>query len=745
MKKHLRSLSIVILLILCFTLTGCKSTKESNSMSEPSLEDGSKTYGVGRYVEKIYHPSTSSTDWFLNYHVVPENSSMYKDDCVTLTIPGSICSLGSGGQWTQESIPSWIPEEKGVYIDYLRFVIGEDDNEYVLARKFNKDDTLLYCIFKKTGSTLEQVTIPSLDELLTYQHSDRGYFMTEPCDFTVTADGDIILMFLDNVQYIKKDGTLGPSWYNINGYASIVVADKLYALADTFDTLNIYDLKSGDLENSISTKDLSLNKNRPQVAVLAKDCNDAIYLQCSKGIYQLSEDTTTFTQIVDGTLNSMGCGTELPHELYVDTQGNFLSVRSDLQYSEWTICQYTYDPEVPTYPDNELNIYSLYENPQIRAAIVKYQIENPNIYVNYYVAINSQDKDNISVQDCVQTLNAQLLANDGPDIIFLDGLNIKNLIDKGILADITEEVEKNLDVNDVIKHTFTYDNKIFAIPSRIKIPVIAGMDDAILAANSLQELATYSQNSSKTLIGSINLSDFVDFLYPAYKNEILNEDQTIALDKLSIFLTNLKMIYDHTVITEEDYFPSANSLYSIKDEQANVGLGLLCDARTISEALHLCNRADKSMSSLNRTYIPMSIFSINKNTSQKEEALDFLGVLLSEEIQKNNFFTYGIEVNEKIHPHESIYDNPYNAGGICTYPYYDLEQILHKELITFSSEEIAQKLYRSLFDEIQTPYIYDVILDDTIKGSIKDYLSGELTLDETVTNINSFYSLYSAE
>ena len=742
MKKHSRSLSIFILLILCFTLIGCKSAKESNSMSGLSLEDGSNTYGMGRYVEKVYHPSCTCDYWFLNYHVVPENSSMFKDDCVTLTIPNYICSLGSDGQWTQEPISLWVPEEKGLHLDYLRFVIGEDNNEYVLVRKFYQH----YYIFKKTGSTLEQVTISSLDEL-TNNHSSSNLenLTNEPCDFTVTAEGDIVLMFPDNVQYIKKDGTLGPSWYNINGYASIVVADKLYALADTFDTLNIYNLKSGDLENSISTKDLSLNKTRLQVAVLAKDCNNTIYLQCSKGIYQLSEDTTTFTQIVDGALNSMGSGTELPHELYVDTQGNFLSVRSDLQYSEWTICQYTYDPEVPTYPDKQLNVYSLYENPEIRAAIVKYQKENPNILVNFYVAINPEDKSNMQVQDCVQELNTQLLANNGPDIIFLDGLNIKNFIDKGILADITEQVEEISDVNDVIKHTFTNNGKIFAFPCRINIPVIAGMDDAMLATNSLQELATYSQNSSKTLIGSINLSDFVDFLYPAYKNEILNEDQTIALDKLSIFLTNLKTIYDHTVITEKDYYPSANSLYNIKYEQANVGLGLLCDARTISEALHLCNRADKSMSCLNRTYIPMSIFSINKNTSQKEEALDLLRVLLSEEIQKNDFFTNGIAVNEKLHPHKSIYNDPYHSKYMCMYPYYDLEQILHNEPIHFSRKEIAQQLYRSLFNEIQTPYIYDVILDDTIKGYIKDYLSGDLTLDEEVSKFNSFYSLYCAE
>ena len=79
-----------------------------------------------------------------------------------------------------------------------------------------------------------------------------------------------------------------------------------------------------------------------------------------------------------------------------------------------------YDPEIAATPEEEIRIYSLYENYTIRQAVSLYQKSHPEVYVNYEVGISGED--GMTEEDAVRNLNTRLASGSGPDLLVLDGL-----------------------------------------------------------------------------------------------------------------------------------------------------------------------------------------------------------------------------------------------------------------------------------------------------------------------------------
>ena len=72
-----------------------------------------------------------------------------------------------------------------------------------------------------------------------------------------------------------------------------------------------------------------------------------------------------------------------------------------------------------------ITIYSLWYAECMENIVDIFRKNNPDIAVDYTWGID--DTGGISVADAVSALNTQLLAGEGPDVIVMDGLNIKNM------------------------------------------------------------------------------------------------------------------------------------------------------------------------------------------------------------------------------------------------------------------------------------------------------------------------------
>lgn len=73
--------------------------------------------------------------------------------------------------------------------------------------------------------------------------------------------------------------------------------------------------------------------------------------------------------------------------------------------------------------------------------------------------------------DALRTLNTEIMAGKGPDIILLDGMS-ESYLEQGLLEDISDVIEKytknDLLFENIIDAYTDKDGKVYSIPTRLK-------------------------------------------------------------------------------------------------------------------------------------------------------------------------------------------------------------------------------------------------------------------------------------
>ena len=57
------------------------------------------------------------------------------------------------------------------------------------------------------------------------------------------------------------------------------------------------------------------------------------------------------------------------------------------------------------------------------------------------IDVGVSEEDGKTVSDAIRSLNTEIMAGNGPDIILMDGLPIEDYIEKGVLEDLSDMVE----------------------------------------------------------------------------------------------------------------------------------------------------------------------------------------------------------------------------------------------------------------------------------------------------------------
>lgn len=104
------------------------------------------------------------------------------------------------------------------------------------------------------------------------------------------------------------------------------------------------------------------------------------------------------------------------------------------------LLKYAYSADASTVPDKELTVYALEDSSEIRQAISAFQKEHADIYVNLKIGRSGDNA--VTADDALRTLNSDIMAGEGPDVIILDGMPVDNYIEKGLLMDISDVAEE---------------------------------------------------------------------------------------------------------------------------------------------------------------------------------------------------------------------------------------------------------------------------------------------------------------
>lgn len=596
------------------------------------------------------------------------------------------------------------------------------------------------------------------------------------------ASGEIKNEFVLDDSYISDFTTVGDSLVIVGGNSV-----KEYSLESGKELGNIKPLESEVLYEN--------NSNFYGISNIFSDDDKTIYYSNTTGLYKYELGSKEVEQIVEGTLSSIGDDNMYIRAFVVGKDNTFLACGQDYNSHEGgtSIIKFIYSADTPKTPENQITVYSLYEDYNIRQNIVLFQKANPDIYVKLETGISGEDA--VTESDALRTLNTEIMAGKGPDIILLDGMS-ESYLEQGLLEDISDVIEEytknDLLFENIIDSYTDKDGKVYSIPTKIKIPVVAGTTEYVSSVTDLQTLSEAlvksAENSGKAneekYVEMYTPSMLVSMLYYANGSTWLNEDNTINEDNIKEFLEEAKKIYDAYVATyDEDqyeeykksmqyyideygedtgiyYLDNYLSPMSIMDESAKkLAVGVISGVDFI-EQMYSLNKANEDITyalingQTSGIFVPKNLMGINAKSDNKEIAKKFISYLLSEESQSKESYD-GLPINKAAFDKMSEYPyaddfvgengEPYSEGqSIGTWGFSDENGTIVELEMYWPTKEYFN-IFKSEVESLKTPVTVNTIVLQEVSKAFDKYANGNGNLDEVVKSIGDNIDLILAE
>ena len=440
---------------------------------------------------------------------------------------------------------------------------------------------------------------------------------------------------------------------------------------------------------------------------------------------------------------------------------------------------YAYNSEAAAVPEQTLEIYSLEENASVKQAISDYQKNNSDVYIKYEVGLS--EGSGMTKEDAIRNLNTELLSGEGPDIILLDGMPVESYMEKGILADLSGMLSENFEQDTFFENivsTYKKDDKIYAIPTRFKLPVVYG-DKAVM--DGITDLTTFAdtieklrqEKESGSIAGLFNEKEVVEKLYDVNSPAWVAEDGTIKKEELKTFLTEAKRIYEaeqkglsETQIQEREEGLAFYKEYVGADYSLNAGNSAMdyligkqqiafgrsnCVSTLSMDYSMIASVLDKKDSEqqiklmpgqMGNVFVPNSVIGICENSASKELAMAFVSSLLSEDAQSGAVES-GYPVNKAafstalINPQEEEESSMFYS--MCT----EDGDVINLDVNWI--DEAEQKNLEEMVASLDTPSAMDETVKDAVLELAPAALNGEKTIDDVANEIVNKVQIYLSE
>lgn len=775
MKRKLPAVLLICTMVLLL-VSGCgKGTGEvnENNRQDNSSVNGNETgpdgnelsdgVAMGRYVEEIIDLS-DKTSGYRNYLHKLEDGSLI----ITDREKDFLISKDNGLTWNEDP-RSWYQE-----------ILA--DETYVMSIAIGKDNTV--CIIYDAGE--EENTDP--DNRLVIIKPDGTQI---PADISVTED-DVWI----NSVWIADNGrifvsTLGPNIYEVmedgssGKFLTVDRAPELIKFQENlmimdgydYDGLLIYDMEKKEyiedevlndfIEENYGDRDFNGSSWYDMYFFTGEE--KVLYLAGKKGLHRHVIGGSAMEQVIDGRLcvfNDPGYGL-----LGMEAVGNneFLAVFQDSK-----LVRFTYDPDIPTVPGERLKVFSLRENNTVRQAITLYQTENPDVLVEYEIGM--EEGNSITREDALKSLNTKIMAGEGPDVLILDNMPADSYIEKGLLLDLSSVID-SLSGEDAlftnIADAFRKEDKIYIMPCEVQLPVIFGKEKYIAMtgglagiANAVEELR--KDNPGKNLLGICTEKGIMKMFSMGFE-PLWKKDGNVDKEALTEYLVQIRRIYDAQMdgLPAEDIenYKKQNEYYLEDDGVSyddstylrmgvdelnyiagrkqlvcgtlayNYGYGELMSVKRV-KGFEDCEAALMNPD----VFYAQTLAGINAASERKEQAESFLRLLLGKENQSSLFMGFAVNkaafntIREKEDADEfvsgvSMVDSEGNSTNLDIY-WPDEKQIA---------------ALQKWMETVNTAYVEDDLLEETVYEEGISYLQGTQSLEDTLNAIEKKVSLYMAE
>lgn len=802
MKKTAVSKTLALFLSAALLFAGCGKTGGEQESVGDMAGDGDKT--MGRYVEEeIGRPEE-----------MERNGGIVRLADGTLQIfdfnQGPFVSQDEGKTWTKK------------YDDWSGMV-GEG---YFMNAAAAKDGSLFLVYSTYDAVSSEEGEEASQEEVSDAERSEQPD--TEPTEtedtevqveesdmFTidchymfVSPEGEtreIMLPFdMDNYELITNcwytpDGRLlasqGGAIYEINQEdGSLTVLFETDGDADTAcfsDTQMVaftntkayrFDLVKGELleQDEELDKFISGLTNNGEKGVywtsgnysflVAMDKDNTLYLACQDGLYQCTAGESP-KQLLQGTLCSMGDPSNGKYGMLVEDGPVFLVLFSS------GLSRFTYDETMPATPDKELKVYSLKKDQTLQQAVSAYQKAHQDVFVKYEVGMSGEN--GLTAEDAIKALNTEIMAGNGPDVIMLDGLPIESYLAKGMLADLSENlkaVEEKEEFFDNITRVYEEDGKIYAIPTRFRIPLLMGNEEFVSNIQDLSSLSAVMEemrekNPEGSILSAYTPEILLKMLAIASEPTWSKEDGNLQEETVKEFLTQAKKIYDNEIsgISDSEKEEFLNSVRGSDDSSGtaeetalDISWSILNFLTKSQAQLAIGASQQVSLDFTNVISVPRvkpevvykplslqaenvfqaeSIVGVSAKAAEPEMAREFVEMLLSYNVMSMQQEPYPVNAAS----FDSLFDTDMEGDGAFGSMGISKDDGSVATLDLYWPNEEEQKGLEQMVRSLKTPYLPGSPIEQAVLEAGVSVLEGNMSVDEGVAQIKQKIQLYLSE
>lgn len=190
--------------------------------------------------------------------------------------------------------------------------------------------------------------------------------------------------------------------------------------------------------------------------------------------------------------------------------------------------------------------------------ISQFQKANPDVTVKLEIGMTGQD--GITEADAIRTLNTEILAGNGPDMIRLDGFSIDTYTEKGLLADVSHVLDQSGPLLEQITHCYETNGSVYAVPTTFAIPAIYGPSHIVSQIRDIDTLvsamtqAQAENTTADTVLNGVLAVLMADRFYDSCSASWMNADGTLDAGKLTAFYDAIRILKELRETLEKEGF-----------------------------------------------------------------------------------------------------------------------------------------------------------------------------------------------
>lgn len=754
-KKRIVSMMLA-LLVLLGCLSGCGKEPK---LSAVEVSQPGNANATGRYVEQSI--TLPDSDYAMDMVMLSTGHlrvALMKADGTVL-----ICTAGTqSNTWDTFALPGTITESGNIGA----VALSPDGSVFCSTLQKMEDETYRpnFWFLDSSGESREiPVTYADVDPQM-------GFFVPV-CDFT--ADGRLLAQFYSkevrevNLETGELDSNLNELETSLLTFCC--AGEDAYMLGWSSGSVcrgGVTEALSGILGEQVVASLETTEGSEPKITFW-ENSDGYLFFTTHDGLYSYVPGGSVTEELVSGARTSLGDPTFCPKALTGAEDGSFYVLGN--KNGESALHHYVYDQDKPTFPDTELCIYSLYEDEDLRQMISQFQISHPEMAVDLEIGVTEDD--GITAEDAIRTLNTEILAGGGPDLICLDGLNIDTYLEKGILADLSGVLIQEGPLLEQVTNCYAQDGKVCAVPTTFAIPAMYGAEKYVSQIRDLDSLVAAARQARAEnpeidrIVNGMNPVMMADCYYDSCSAAWLNSDGTLDGEKLAKYYEAMRELYaldeasrlEHSEWVAEiaadldnyyipgDYtgLPGASNIFmDISYLMSGTLDGMKQWSFTLAGEEEFLGDGYKTISFSGQdsnVFLPRRIMGILTTSAHQMAAQEFLSFMLSDEVQSKDLTT-GFPVNKTTFDREIAEDRTMDASFATPDENGNFKAYDAKYPDARRRQELKQWV-----SKLTTPALTDRTIRSKVMDQMVDCCNGVITPEQAADAALRSLNLYLSE